>query len=74
VTLVITSVLQDPETPGRHAVDTPVSDAVLVADADREPAVVCSHDFDDGAVVALQLQPVPLAGVGRLHGLAQPGP
>ena len=41
-------VLHDPETPGRHAVDAPVGDAVLVADAHREPAVVGPHDLDHG--------------------------
>ena len=65
-------VLENPETPGSHAVDTPVSDPVLVADADTEPPVVGSHHLDDGALRTLQLQPVSLTGVGRLHRPSSP--
>ena len=36
-------VLQDAEAPGRHAVDAPVRDAVLVADGHAEAAVVGAH-------------------------------
>ena len=68
----VSPVLQDPEAPGRHAVDAPVCDAVLVADADREPPVVCPHDLDDRPLGTLQVQPVPLTGVGCLHVLASP--
>lgn len=70
VLLVITSVLEDPQAPGRHTVDAPVRDAVLVADADREPPVVGSHHLDDGALGTLEVKSVSLAGVGRLHGSA----
>ena len=68
----VSPVLQDPEAPGRHAVDAPVCDAVLVADADREPPVVCPHDLDDRPLGTLQVQPVPLTGVGCLHRSASP--
>ena len=66
---VVSPVLEDPEAPGRHAVDAPVGDPVLVADPDREPPVVGPHDLDDRPRGTLQVQPVPLAGVGGLHGL-----
>ena len=39
-------VLHDPETPGRHAVDAPVCDALVVADRDGEAAVVGAHHTD----------------------------
>ena len=39
-------VLHDPETPGRHAVDAPVGDALVVADRDGEAAVVGAHHPD----------------------------
>ena len=39
-------VLHDPETPGRHAVDAPVCDALVVADGDGESAVVGAHHTD----------------------------
>ena len=39
-------VLHDPETPRCHAVDAPVCDALVVADRDREAAVVGAHHTD----------------------------
>ena len=39
-------VLHDPETPGRHAVDAPIGDALVVADRDGESAVVGAHHTD----------------------------
>ena len=39
-------VLHDPETPGRHAIDAPIGDALVVADRDGEAAVVGAHHPD----------------------------
>ena len=39
-------ILQNSGCPWRHAIDTPVCVAVLVADGDREPAVVGPNDLD----------------------------
>ena len=67
-------VLEDPEAPGRHAVDGPVRDPVLVADADTEPPVVGPHDPDHGPLGTHQVQLVALTRVRGLHpSLGQPG-
>ena len=54
-----------------HAVDTPVSLPVLVADGDTEPAVVGPHDLNGLVLLALDEELLPLACVARLDGLLQ---
>ena len=71
--IILIPVLEDPETPGRHAVDGPVGDPVLIADADTEPAVVGPHHPDDRPLGAHQVQLVSLTRVRGLHArLGQP--
>ena len=65
----VSPVLQDPEAPRCHAVDAPVGDPVLVTDTDRKPPVVRPHHLDDRPLGTLEVQGVPLAGIGGLHGL-----
>lgn len=68
-------VLKDSQAPGGHAVDTPVRDPVLVADANTEPSIVGSHDLDHVAWWTRQIQRVPLTRVWCLHraGVHTPG-
>ena len=60
-------VLKDAEAPGRHAVDAPVGDPVLIADADTEPPVVCPHHPDHRPLGAHQVQLVTLTRIRGLH-------
>ena len=60
-------VLEDPEAPGRHTVDAPVGDPVLVADADTEPPVVGPHHPNDRPLGAHQVQLVSLTSIRGLH-------
>ena len=60
-------VLKNPQASRSHTVDTPVGDAVLVADAHGEPAVVGPHDLDHGPWGAREVQRVALTRVRCLH-------
>ena len=60
-------ILQDPETPGRHAVDAPVRHPGLVTDGHREAAVVSSHHSDDVVGGAREGQRAALARVLSAH-------
>ena len=55
----------DPQRPGRHAVDAPVRVAVVVADGDGEAAVVGPDDVQELALLAGAGQPRALARVRR---------
>ena len=58
--------VQDPERAVRHAVDRPVRVAVLVADRDREAAVIGAHQTDHlSCLAARERQRRALARVRR---------
>jgi len=48
--------VDNPQGSGFHAVDRPVSDALIVADGDGEPAEVGPDQVDDGPLLALDLE------------------
>ena len=58
--------LEDPGSRLRHAVDAPVCVPVLVADGDREPAVVGPYDLNRLARVAEDGDGITLTSIGRL--------
>ena len=59
-------ILQNSGCPWRHAIDTPVCVAVLVADGDREPAVVGPYDLNRLARVAEDGDGITLTSIGCL--------
>ena len=48
--------VDNPQSPGLHAVDRPVCDSLRVADADGESAVVGSDQIDSRALLALDFK------------------
>lgn len=58
--------LQDPQTLVGHAVDAPLVVAVVIADGDREPAVISADQVDVAPLAALDCQCLALARVRRL--------
>lgn len=58
--------MQNPERLGRHAVDTPLRVAMVVADCDGEPTVVGSDKMDQLPVLALDLQSLAFTSIRRV--------
>ena len=59
----MTAGADDPEGAGRHAVDTPVGVAMLVADGNGEPAIVGPDDVKMSVGGTGDVQPGVLAGI-----------